>query len=81
MGAWASAQSETLESRDTLERKFREYTEQFGEGEVPRPPHWSGYRLNPGIIEFWERMPHRLHDRLRYTLQEGGDWLMERLSP
>ena len=80
IGAWASEQSEPVENRERLEKLFEEYGEQFGDN-VPRPPHWGGYRLKPATIEFWQGRDNRLHDRLRYSLQDNGSWLIERLAP
>lgn len=80
IGAWASHQSEALESRDVLERRVEEYARKFSGGAVPRPPHWSGYRLVPEMVEFWHGRDHRLHDRFRYT-REDGDWVLQRLNP
>jgi pyridoxamine 5'-phosphate oxidase len=80
LGAWASNQSEVIDSRETLEAHFAELEKRFGE-EVPRPPHWGGYRLKPNSIEFWQGRDNRLHDRLRYRLQENGAWVIERLEP
>jgi pyridoxamine 5'-phosphate oxidase len=80
IGAWASKQSSVIESRDTLDKQFEEFGFKFGDN-VPRPPHWGGYRVRPKVIEFWQGQENRLHDRLRYTLQENGEWLIERLAP
>jgi pyridoxamine 5'-phosphate oxidase len=80
LGAWASNQSEVVDSRETLESRFAEIEKRFGE-DVPRPPHWGGYRLKPNEIEFWQGRENRLHDRLRYRLQEDGSWVIERLGP
>jgi pyridoxamine 5'-phosphate oxidase len=80
LGAWASHQSEVVENRETLEARFGELEKRFGE-EVPRPEYWGGYRLKPNSIEFWQGRDNRLHDRLRYRLQEDGAWLIERLAP
>ena len=80
LGAWASAQSAPLSSREVLEEKYRE-TERRYEGQtVPRPPFWGGFRLVPERIEFWFGRPDRLHDRLVYT-RDGGGWTIERLYP
>jgi pyridoxamine 5'-phosphate oxidase len=80
LGAWASNQSEVVDHRKTLEGRFAETERRFGE-DVPRPPHWGGYRLTPNAIEFWQGRENRLHDRLRYCLQEDGTWAIERLGP
>lgn len=80
LGAWASNQSEVVDSRETLEGRFAELEKRFGEN-VPRPEHWGGYRLMPNEIEFWQGRDNRLHDRLRYRLQEDGGWVIERLGP
>lgn len=81
LGAWASNQSAVIESRAALEDKMRRLMREYEGGEVPLPPYWGGYRLAPDVIEFWQNRLSRLHDRLRYTRQPGGDWLIERLSP
>jgi len=80
IGAWASEQSATIENRDVLEKRFEEFSWKFGDN-VPRPPHWGGYRVKPEVIEFWQGQDNRLHDRLRYTSQQDGRWLIERLAP
>lgn len=80
IGAWASAQSETLPNREALEKNARDFEEKFGEAEIPRPPHWGGFRLTPHAIEFWQGRLNRLHDRIRYRLR-NDDWLIERLAP
>lgn len=80
LGAWASNQSEVVDRRESLEARFAELQRRFGE-DVPRPEHWGGYRLKPNSIEFWQGRDNRLHDRLRYRLQESGVWLIERLGP
>ncbi|KXS12815.1 pyridoxamine 5'-phosphate oxidase [Gonapodya prolifera JEL478] len=82
IGAWASAQS-TEVSREELERKAVEYGHKFGEGEVPRPDFWGGYRVIPNRIEFWQGRPSRLHDRLVYESAQTGatGWKFKRLSP
>jgi pyridoxamine 5'-phosphate oxidase len=80
LGAWASPQSQPIESRAQLDRLVEEARERFGDGEVPRPPHWGGYLLRPREIEFWQGQVGRLHDRFRYTREDGG-WRIERLGP
>lgn len=80
IGAWASAQSEPLADRETLLRRVQEEQARFGEQIVPRPPHWSGTRVVPHEIEFWQGMPSRLHDRVRF-IRKGSEWVHERLYP
>src|SRR2546422_8184383 len=80
IGAWASEQSATIENRELLEKRFEEFSWKFGDN-VPRPPHWGGYRVRPEVIEFWQGQENRLHDRIRYSLQGDGSWMIERLAP
>ena len=80
IGAWASAQSSPIPSRDVLEARARELDARYGGGPVPRPAHWGGYRVAPVEIEFGQGRANRLHDRLRYRLADGV-WARERLSP
>jgi len=80
IGAWASDQSEPVENRAQLEQRFEECELKFGDS-VPRPAHWGGYRLKPDTIEFWQGRENRLHDRLRYSLQPDGSWVIDRLAP
>jgi pyridoxamine 5'-phosphate oxidase len=79
LAAWASRQSEPIESREALDERFAELAREYP-GDVPRPPHWGGYRLVPEIYEFWQHRDDRLHDRLRYS-RAGRGWVAERLSP
>ena len=81
LGAWASSQSQTIGSREALLEQLAEATARFGEGEIPRPPHWGGYRLAPDSWEFWQGGENRLHDRFRYTRKEGVGWEVARLQP
>jgi pyridoxamine 5'-phosphate oxidase len=80
LGAWASAQSRPLASREELEARVESLTRQYEGKSVPRPPHWSGYRLLPDAFEFWHGMPSRLHERLLYT-REGTGWRTQLLNP
>jgi pyridoxamine 5'-phosphate oxidase len=80
IGAWASRQSRPLEGRWALEKAVAEYTVKFGVGEIPRPPFWSGFRLQPARIEFWRDMAFRLHER-RVFHRAGEGWETEMLYP
>lgn len=82
IGAWASKQSRPLESRFALEKAVAEYGLRHAIGEVPRPPHWSGFRVVPSAIEFWHDRPFRLHDRIEFTrAAPGAPWEKTRLYP
>lgn len=80
IGAWASAQSEVIESRRILEERATELSARWIESSVPRPPYWGGFRLAADTIEFWQNRDDRLHDRFRYS-RMGDGWRVERLAP
>ena len=78
--AWASRQSRPLESRHALEKRVAQFALKHAIGAVPRPAYWTGFRVRPATIEFWEERPFRLHDRLVYA-RDGEAWRTERLYP
>ncbi|HJV75610.1 MAG TPA: pyridoxamine 5'-phosphate oxidase [Noviherbaspirillum sp.] len=80
LGAIASAQSQPVANRETLEEKFAQVEKQYGDN-PERPAHWGGYRVVPDYLEFWQGRPSRLHDRITYTLQADGSWQRQRLQP
>ena len=80
IGAWASRQSEPLENPDALDKRVSKYEREFEGKAVPRPPHWSGFRVRPERIEFWKGKPNRLHERHLYT-RAGNGWKIETLYP
>jgi pyridoxamine 5'-phosphate oxidase len=81
IGAWASPQSQVIESRTWLDARYKNVAERLEGTEITRPPHWGGYRVMPVVVEFWQGRPSRLHDRLQYTLEANGTWKRERLAP
>lgn len=81
IGAWASPQSLVVAGKAWLKETFDYYMERFKHGEIPRPPHWGGYRVKPFRVEFWQGRPNRLHDRILYTSAEDNSWKIERLAP
>lgn len=81
LGAWVSDQSSVVSSREELEEELRKLETAYSSKEIPRPGHWGGYLVRPVSIEFWQGRPNRLHDRVRYTLQEDWNWKIERLAP
>lgn len=80
IGAWASDQSRPLNGRFELEKRVARFSAKFGIGKVPRPPHWTGYRVVPSAIEFWADKPFRLHERILFARTDGG-WAQTRLFP
>ena len=79
--AHASQQSQVIKDRAFLEKVFKEVSQKFAERNVPRPPHWGGYRVIPKVVEFWQQGEHRLHDRLRYRRNNADGWIIECLAP
>lgn len=80
LGAWVSEQSETIPSREYLEEQLTICESRYKDQDIPRPPHWGGYHLMPISVEFWQGGPHRLHDRIQYSLS-NGQWSLKRLAP
>ncbi len=81
LGAWASAQSRSLPARSDLMAAYAEAEARFDDGDVPRPPHWGGWRIVPHTVEFWQGRTNRLHDRLRFSRTDRGTWEIRRLAP
>lgn len=81
LGALVSHQSEVVKNREVLEEELHQLEAKFEGKEIPRPEHWGGFIVKPISIEFWQGRPNRLHDRIRFTLKEEFNWVMERLSP
>lgn len=81
LGAWASPQSQVVPGRDWLDAQYLEVSAKYHDKDPERPSHWGGYRVQPVIVEFWQGRPSRLHDRIQYSLEEGGHWTIQRLAP
>lgn len=81
LGAWASNQSEVVPSRGFLDERLASFEKQFENKEIIRPKYWGGFMVKPISMEFWQGRPNRMHDRIRYTLQEDFNWKIERLAP
>ncbi len=81
VGAWSSPQSKVIPNREYLEQIVQANMEKYKEGIIPLPPHWGGYIVHPTSIEFWQGRSSRLHDRLKYSLQENHSWTKVRLAP
>lgn len=81
LGAWASNQSDAVNSREDLDRSLNSYQQEFEGKKIPRPPHWGGFLVKPISIEFWQGRPNRMHDRILYTLLEDFSWKIQRLAP
>ena len=81
LGAWVSRQSQVITSRSLIEQKLAEIKRKFGDGEIPLPSFWGGYRICPTRFEFWQGRPSRLHDRIEYLPDPQGGWRRQRLSP
>lgn len=81
LGAWVSAQSQVIDSREVLEQRLKQLQREYENQPIPRPPYWGGFRLIPSKIEFWQGRPSRLHDRLLYLHNQDGSWTLQRLAP
>lgn len=81
LGAWASPQSQVVPDRAAVEAHLQAAAERFGDGPVPPPPHWGGFRVVPETVEFWQGRSSRLHDRLRFRRTQEKVWIVERLAP
>ncbi len=81
IGAWASRQSQPIAQKNDLTKAIAKYSMKFAAGDIPRPPHWSGFTLVPERIEFWSEGAFRIHDRLQFTRQMGNNWSVQKLYP
>lgn len=81
IGAWASPQSKKIPHRNILDTNYAKYEQEFSDSSIPRPPHWGGYRVIPGHIEFWQGRSSRMHDRIVFTKTADGSWERHRLAP
>ncbi len=81
LGAWASDQSNIVPSRKYLDDRLADFEKKFSKKEINRPQHWGGYIVKPQSIEFWQGRPNRMHDRIRFELQENFEWKIDRLAP
>ena len=81
LAVWSARQSIVISGREHLEENFEKAKLTYSDIDIPRPPHWGGYRVVPNLFEFWQGCPSRLHDRIRYTLKGNDDWEISRLSP
>lgn len=81
IGAWASPQSLVVESQEWLHENFERIKARYNNNTISRPPHWGGFAVRPDSMEFWQGRPSRMHDRIRYSLQQDGGWKIERLAP
>lgn len=81
LGAWASDQSSVIPSREFLQKKLEALEQQYENKEIPKPPHWGGYKVVPYEFEFWQGRPNRLHDRIYYSREENMNWKTDRLAP
>lgn len=81
IGAWASPQSQVVESQEWLHENFERIKARYNNNIISRPPHWGGFAVRPDSMEFWQGRPSRMHDRIRYSLQQDGSWKIERLAP
>ncbi len=81
IGAWASPQSQEITDRNILDLNYTKYENEFSQVEIPRPPHWGGYKVIPNHIEYWQGRSSRMHDRILFTKDDTGDWMRSRLAP